>query len=31
MISLLNDLKDLPSKVVDPHWLEAIEEELDIK
>ena len=25
-ISLLNDLKDLPAKVTDPHWLEKVEE-----
>jgi hypothetical protein len=24
--SILNDPKDLPSKVTDPHWLESLEE-----
>jgi hypothetical protein len=24
MIGLLTDLKDLPSKVVDPNWLESL-------
>jgi hypothetical protein len=25
-ISVLNDLRDLPAKVTDPHWLERVEE-----
>lgn len=28
-ISLLNDLKDLPSKVTDPNWLEELAQEKD--
>jgi hypothetical protein len=24
--SILNEIKDLPSKVTDPHWLESLEE-----
>jgi hypothetical protein len=27
MIGLLTDLKDLPSKVVDPNWLESLDTE----
>jgi hypothetical protein len=26
MLSLRNELKDLPLKVTDPHWLESLEE-----
>ena len=25
-VSVLSELKDLPSKVIDPHWLESVEE-----
>jgi len=25
-VSVLSELKDLPSKVTDPHWLESVEE-----
>ena len=26
---LLNDIKDLPNKAIDPHWMEQLEEEED--
>jgi hypothetical protein len=29
MISLLNELKDLPQKVTDPNWLESLEQNGD--
>lgn len=28
-ISLLNEIKDLPQKVVDPHWLDDLEDETE--
>jgi hypothetical protein len=29
MVSLLNELKDLPMKVTDPNWLEKLDDEED--
>jgi hypothetical protein len=29
VVEALNELKDLPRAIVDPHWLEHLEEEED--